>query len=163
MFFPPCAQSAADTAPHGARAIRGRTREASSAVRTNRTTAPKITPIETSRGTARRRLNFLVSSPPEGVSRPGTAHRTVGTDITRIIPSGRFRRGRRAAAAPRPATPPPPRPVARGSASAGFFATASTRPASATSTTGSRRTTAAATRPGSGGGAKTRSKLYCDM
>ena len=34
MFFPPCTQSAADTAPHGARAIRGRTREASSAVRT---------------------------------------------------------------------------------------------------------------------------------
>ena len=68
----------------------------------------------------------------------------------RIISSGRFRRGRRAAAAPRPATPPPPRPVARGSASAGFFATASTRPASATSTTGSRRTTAAATRPASG-------------
>ena len=108
-------------------------------------------------------LNFLVSSRPEGVSRPGTAARTVETDITRIIPSGRFRRGRRAAAAPRPATPPPPRPVARGSASAGFFATASTRPASATSTTGSRRTTAAATRPASGGGASTRSKLYCDM
>ena len=41
MFFPPCAQSAPDTAPlvrtrapHGARANRGRTREASSAVRT---------------------------------------------------------------------------------------------------------------------------------
>ena len=34
MFFPPCAQSAVDTAPHGARANRGRTREASSAVRT---------------------------------------------------------------------------------------------------------------------------------
>ena len=42
-------------------------------------------------------LNFLVSSRPEGVSRPGTAARTVETDITRIIPSGRFRRGRRAA------------------------------------------------------------------
>ena len=104
-------------------------------------------------------LNFLVSSRPEGVSRPGTAARIVETDITRIIPSGRFRRGRRAAAAPRPATPPSPRPVARGSASAGLFATASTRPASATSTTGSRRTTAAATRPASGGGASTRSKL----
>ena len=34
LFSPPCAQSAADTAPHGARANRGRTREASSAVRT---------------------------------------------------------------------------------------------------------------------------------
>ena len=29
MFFPPCAQSAVDTAPHGARANRGLTREAS--------------------------------------------------------------------------------------------------------------------------------------
>ena len=31
-------------------------------------------------------LNFLVSSRPEGVSRPGTAGRTVETDITRIRP-----------------------------------------------------------------------------
>ena len=35
---------------------------------------------------SRWRLNFLVSSRPEGVSRPGTAARTFETDTTRIRP-----------------------------------------------------------------------------